>query len=213
MIHANLATLPERAELLSQVYDSIKYQVDYACINMGVVSETNMGDGEKFLKVSEQNGYIFTMDDDLIYPPDYVQTMIDHIERHKRKSIITLHGRTFGTLPIESYYRCKKNGYHWDYYQPEDVRVDSGGSGVMAWHSDTIKINYDDIKHPNMADVWMSVFARRANVPIICVKKDASQSDGWIKYIGPPEDHDNPKTIYSKHFNNDELITEVYNDG
>ena len=204
MITANIATIPNRKDMLLMAYNSIVNQVDEIYINTGI---DNMGDGEKFKYIHKQEGYIFTCDDDIIYPPDYVTEMIDHIERFKRSAIVTLHGRTFDKFPIASYYRGRKQGYHWNKDQDFDVPVDSGGTGVMAWHSDTIKIDYKDIKHPNMGDVWMAVFARRAGIPIICVKHKAD----WLKYIGPPEDMENPKTIWSKHYNSDKIQTQIYN--
>ena len=223
MIYANMATIPERIEMVKIVVKSIIDQVDHLYLfanncyhelahdgdmlydNLYTWSSDNEKmDCEKFVAVDLQKGYIFTIDDDLIYPPDYVQTMIDHIERYKRKAIITLHGRTFGRFPIKSYYRDEtRKGYHWDRPLAEDVQVHSGGTGVMAWHSDTITIDYDRITFGNCADVWMAVFAREANVPIMCVAHET----GWLQYLDPKE------TIYKKHYNDDKKITELYNDG
>ena len=229
MIYANLATIQEREHLLKKVVFSIVTQVDKMYISLNdyneipewlshnpkiipILRENQKGDGEKFLNVENQNGYIFTIDDDLQFPSGYIETMISHIERFNRKCIISLHGRTFRRIPIVSYYRGKLTGYHWDVNQNFDIEVGAGGTGVMCWHSDTIKVKYEDIKRANCADVWMSVFARRAGVKIMCVK----HKEGWVKYIGPKEDLDNPKTIWSSHINSIEhnrAITEIYNDG
>lgn len=225
MIIAQLATIPERAALLPRVVESLAKQVDQLVVMFNDYDEPpewvdkvsnlvpvtkldNKGDCEKFWRHAFWEGYyIFTCDDDLIYPPDYVETMIRHIERYNRKAIITLHGRTFPPRPIRSYYRGKLKGYHWNTEQYEDVQVDAGGTGVMCWHSDTFRVPYDEITDGNMADVWVAVFARRQQVPIMCV----AHRPGWLEYIGPPESDENPQTIWSCHHNDDALQTQIYN--
>ncbi|WP_422824221.1 glycosyltransferase [Xenorhabdus thailandensis] len=39
-----------------------------------------------------KTGYLFTLDDDLIYPPDYIEKLIEKIEKYERNVFICVHG-------------------------------------------------------------------------------------------------------------------------
>jgi len=225
MIIAQLATIPERRNILNRVVDSLYNQVDVLFVILNgykeypnfvkldkklvyYLGDNSKGDCHKFDTLEHyKDAYIFTCDDDLVYPPDYVETMVNHIDRYNRKVIITLHGRTFPPRPIKSYYRGKLKGYHWDTDQDYDVEVDAGGTGVMCWHSDTFHVPYDRITYGNMGDVWVAKFAREQNVKIINV----ARKSGWVDYIGPEESDTDPQTLWSKHHNNDPIQTYIYN--
>lgn len=163
-----------------------------------------IGDAEKFYKVENHSGYFFTCDDDLIYPPDYVKYMISKIEQYERKAVITLHGRNYTPGRIEKYYggRNRTEAYHCLQRVEGDHKVMIGGTGVMAFHTDTLKIKYEDFKLPNMADLWMAIVCRNQNVPIMVVE----HLPNWLQ-VG----YDGEDTIWNKHYNDDSMQTEIYN--
>lgn len=166
-----------------------------------------LADAEKFYNIENaKDSYIFTCDDDLIYPPDYVETMIAKVEQYKRKAIITCHGRTFRPRPIVSYYKAKRESFHCLRTVEKDVKVDSGGTGVMCWHTDTVKVQYDWFKKPNMADIFMSWEMHKRNIPIMCIEHKA----GWIQYLEPEQ---YGKTIWDKSHDDDKEHTKIYNYG
>lgn len=225
MITAQLATIPGRERSVRQTIESLVDQVDrlkvmannvtladvfvlaeeYRGRNLTVHCTTNdKGDGEKFRDLQCYDGYIFTCDDDLIYPPDYVQTMIKKIEQYGRRAVITCHGRTFQKhRKIHSYYRDKLEGYRCLGTVEQDVQVDSGGTGVMAWHSDLWRPEMSWFKASNMADVFIAVEAKKRNIPIICIE----HLGGWIQ--STPEGHSG---LWDKHVNDDELQTKYFNE-
>lgn len=222
MITAQLATIPGREESVTKTVASLENQADEIVISWngydfargGFLGEkftnryttnNNLGDAEKFWAASTAKGYIFTCDDDLIYPPDYVKTMIRKIEQYGRKASITCHGRTFPKREIKSYYRDKLEGFRCLGTVERDVHVDSGGTGVMAWHSDLWRPEMDWFKAPNMADIFIAVEARKRNIPIICIE----HLEGWIRYI----DQAPGSTIWEKHVNDDSLQTFYFNEG
>lgn len=200
MITAQLATIPGREESVRQTIESLINQVDEL-----IIYDNSKSDANKFNGVDKFEGYIFTCDDDLIYPPDYVKTLIDKIEKYNRKAVITCHGRTFPKRKINSYYRDKLEGFRCLGNVAEDVQVDSGGTGVMAWHSDLWRPEMSWFLSANMADVFIAVEARKRNIPIICIK----HNEGWIKYI----DQEPGSTIWEQHINDDSLQTKYFNKG
>lgn len=234
MITAQLATIPGRVYSVLKTVKSLNDQVDFLNVMCNNYSEheadvieasvsdwqyyhnfkpnglvfrkryNEYGDAEKFYNLDNLDGYIFTCDDDLLYPNDYIKTLIDKIEQYGRKALITCHGRTFPKRMIRSYYRDKLEGYRCLGTVEKDVQVDSGGTGVMAWHSDLWKVEMDWFKKPNMADVFIAVEAIKRNIQIICIE----HKEGWIQ--GTPEGY-TYRGIWDDAVNNDEFQTYYFN--
>jgi hypothetical protein len=202
MITAQLATIPGREESVKLTKQSLIKQVDNLYIRYN--SPT---DAMKFYSVETLSGYVLTCDDDLIYPPDYVQKMIEAVDRYNGEAIVSLHGRELRPGKISSYYSPSNRiqAFHCLKELTEDHVIQNGaiGTGVMAWNADKIKIHYDWFKSPNMADIWLSVNARRLGIPLVVVKHPAE----WLK-VG----YDGEETIWHKHFNKDQKQTEVWNE-
>jgi hypothetical protein len=208
----------KRHEFLLKTIDSIYMQADVINIALNgykslpddlidrkinlYLTDNSIGDGFKFLCLMESEGYYFTIDDDLIYPPEYAWLMIDRYISLGSKSIVTLHGRRFNSFPIESYYRTKSNVYQCLKNVDADQIVHSGGTGVMMFHTDLLSFPINEIKAPNMADVWLAKIARERNIPITVLK----HPQGFLKYQNVGND-----TIFSKKYNNDQVPTQVIN--
>lgn len=184
----NVATY-KRDEFLFKTIDSIYNQADVINIALNsheevpeklrndskincFITDNSIGDGFKFYKLNESDGYFFTIDDDIKYPPNYADYLIEKYEFYGRQHIITLHGRTFINYPIETYYRSPHHSYRCLDTVTDDVFVQFGGTGVMMFHTDLLKFLYKDIKHPNMADIWVGKFAKEANIKMVCVKHE-----------------------------------------
>ena len=165
------------------------------------ITDNSKGDAFKFMSLETKNGYYLTIDDDLIYPPNYVNFMVDKCKEYNNKKIITLHGRSFYDFPIKSYYNS--NAQRFYYYEKvlDDVKVQFGGTGVMCLHTSLLKKSINDFLLPNMADVWIGKFAKENNIDIICVKHEKN----FIKSIP------HLKTIYDDSKNNDLNQTKIVN--
>ncbi|HPI81637.1 MAG TPA: hypothetical protein PK122_00190 [Candidatus Paceibacterota bacterium] len=213
----NISSLFGRKEALLQVIESIFNQCD--TINVALNNyeyipkelydkkirifrtDNSKGDAFKFLELINSDGYFFTIDDDLIYPPDYTKYMIEKFHEYSKKSIITLHGRTFKQKPITSYYHSPCDYYPCLRDVPSDVKVEVGGTGVMCFHTDLFKIDINYFKYPNMADIWIAKYAKLNNIDIMCVK----HTNFFLKYIQVQD------TIYDNYHKNDELQTQIIN--
>ena len=208
----------QRIKSLVQAIESIYNQCDIinVCLNShsGEIPEilyrdkinlyftdNSKGDAFKFLNLEESNGYYLTIDDDLIYPPNYVEYVINKCKDHDNKKIITLHGRSFSSFPIVSYYKSATERYACLETVKNDVKVQFGGTGVMCFHTDLLKVSINDFLYPNMADIWIGKFAKERNIDIICV----SHSKGYINYIPQSQ------TIYNTHSSEDKIQTFVAN--
>jgi hypothetical protein len=164
-------------------------------------TDNSRGDAFKFLKLTESNGYFFTIDDDLIYPPTYISDTIKRYNEFGGNKIVTYHGRNFKTFPVGSYYRSATERYGCLQRVKNDVKVQFGGTGVMCFHTNLLKLPIGYFKYPNMADVWIGKYCMENNIEIICLKHD----EGYIKYI--PQKN----TIYDSESKNDRLQSLVAN--
>jgi len=219
MVTVQLASIPDRADMMIKTVKSL-YLQDTVC-NIRVMlnnypdcfmtpplpgvefidRNNEKGDAEKFYGFNKVKGYIFTCDDDLIYPPDYVSTMIRFLKEHGDKVIATCHGRVMNPKPVTTSYGDRKAAYHWIREVNETVHLDIGGTGVMAWHSDYFFPDYKKITKKNMADIWIHGFAKQQGCSIMLCPHPGD----WIKYQNPKN------TIWDEHYPNPKEQTDLYN--
>lgn len=181
-------------------YEEIPEELYSEKINLFITDNTK-GDAYKFLSLKNSDGYYFTMDDDLIYNPNYVKKMISEIEKYERKNIITLHGRYFRNFPINSYYNETTKVYHFAHNLDSDVNVQVGGTGVMAFHTDLFKVGIDFFEKANMADIWIAFIAKKNSIPITCVSHNNQE-------VIQQEINE---SIYGTHQRNDSDQTKILN--
>jgi len=228
---AGIATIPERENILKAALDSIAPQVDGLGIILnqytvvpewlgrlpkkyphlkgrfftGCIYGRNFGDAGKFFwdhKLDDSYDIYFSIDDDLIYPPDYVERSIEKLQAYNMKAVISYHGRIMQPRPISQYYRQ----HTWKHNclngcQAEDRGIDVPGSGVACWARKEMIIPYNEINLANMGDIWLARFARQRDLDIIL----AAHPDGWFKYLNPGG------TIYDKYYQDSSLQAELYN--
>lgn len=192
-ITAQIASVPEREDMLRQVVASLRPQVDRIFVGLNNYDHTpdflqegeyihldnTTGDAAKFYGVENLQGYFLSCDDDLVYPPGYVQYMINGL--HKYGAITTLHGKEYPRpfRGVQSYIenvRCLRDAFH-------DVVVDVPGTGVMCLHTDMIKVRYSDFQIKNMADVWIAKLAHKQKVKIVALAHSAN----YLKYLNPED--------------------------
>lgn len=222
----NIATMPERKESLKAVVTILLPQVDQINIYLnnfkGDIPEFlnhdkirffesekeplgDIGAAGKFYDVENQKGYILTADDDIFYASDYVEKMIEGIERYKRKAVITVHGRILHLdRKSNSYYKDAERFFVFHRGCSEDTKVHVGGTGVMAFHSDTIKISTDDFGYCNMADIYFAIKANSLKIPIMVIK----HPDHWLQIS---DKYDKNYSISRSMVNKDQLQTEIIN--
>lgn len=219
MITAQIASVPSRINSLHKTVESILPQVTFLFVALNgyenipsflvdnpkiktVLMDNRFGDSAKLYDVEERVGYVFTIDDDIVYPKTYVKDMVDAI--NKFNCIVTLHGRTY-PRPFVNYYRLEKN-YRCLNTIEKNVVVDVGGTGVMAWNSERLKVKFSDFKTPNMADIWMSKIAHEQKVPIMVLAHKR-------EYLQHTKHTDNifSSRLQHKHKEEEEILKSILN--
>lgn len=172
-------------------------------IHANIDATNKYGDAAKF-RILGKSGYLFFTDDDLIYPADYVDRMVNYIENNKRAAIITVHGRRFESFPVKSYYHGNCFSIRCLALQPTDEFVHCPGTGVTAFHSSTIPVQLKDFEAANMADIWLGIAAQKHRVPIMAIR----HNKGWIR---ESFEYDVKKSIHFNLHSRDAFQTKTVN--
>lgn len=191
---AGMATFGERREYADRSIDSLLTQVDELFLYDNSINN-DLTDNGKFFGLTQvkEPCYYLSVDDDIIYPEDYVDKMLYWL--HTLKGIVTHHGR-----------KLKGKGLH--YYNDHHTHaclhrvygvhsIDVAGTGVTAFRTDQFNpvdvINSSDHR---MSDLVFSLEAAKQNVPIYVVP----HSRGYFKDQRVPQamtcfgmEHKDPK--------------------
>jgi hypothetical protein len=218
-----MATMPSRVSSLKLAVESILSQCDELHIYLNDFDDVpefltdpkikaylgkyflgDLGDVGKFFQADLWEGYIFTLDDDIIYPPDYCATMISAIEKYNRKAVITCHGRKFREMPVKSYYHNNAETFAFYGGTFKDAQVHIPGTGVMAFHTDTLQLSLSSFQTMNMADIWVALQLQIKKIPAVVIKH-------MSKWIRKSPIVDENYSIFSYCHKDDKFQTEIVN--
>lgn len=199
MITANLATIKSRSFTLQLVVDSLRRQVDLVRVyandytpdiegdNVEVYTGPDYTDNAKFYWLQHSKGVYLSCDDDLIYPSNYVETILKGLKKYPN-TWITFHGRKLIGLDLKYYtghkvYKCLGQ-------VTGDYEIDVPGTGVSAVNVNTIK--FDSLKwdYYRMSDIMVAKELAKQKIRVVCL----GHKSGWIRAINAPD------SIYKKEF-------------
>lgn len=138
-------------------------------------SEGDLRDNGKFHEIpAEDNCYIFSLDDDLAYPPDYVAKMIHYIEILGRSCIVGVHGVIFRAGEFSRLEQ--RTVYHFRDGQPGQF-VDLLGTGTAAWHSSTFVPALEDFRSKGVCDLWFAAATANHNIAMFSIPREGN----WLR--------------------------------
>jgi hypothetical protein len=200
----SVGSIIDQCDILNVVLNSYEDVIPEILYNEKInllFSDNSLGDAMKFYMVDKSDGYFLTIDDDLIYPPNYVQYMVDKCKEYGNTKVITLHGRSFDKYPISSYYQNPSQRYSFNSFLKKQVPVQFGGTGVMCFHTDLIKFNIEYFKTANMADIWVGKYCIENDIEILCVRHESN----YVQYIHQIT------SIYDQEHSSDTIQTKIVN--
>lgn len=192
IIVAGMATMPSRVNYLEQVVQAIRPQVDFLRVYLNGFDEvpdfldpeeallSEQADGDlgaegKFYWVDDPEcldyTHYLTIDDDIGYPHDYVERLVDEFDRRDGKAIIGVHGSEF-SFPIESFVdsRAQRYRYYEGLEQPEPVHI--LGTATTLFSRETLDISLHDFPLRNTSDLQLAIAAQNQGVPMIAIPRD-----------------------------------------
>lgn len=200
-ITVSLASIPSRAKCLKEMFYSIIEQVDTFQIYLNSFHDDQIpsyllnnpkvklyrsqeerfgdrGDAGKFYHVQNIQGWHLVCDDDLHYPYNYAERMIEKCEEYHRKVIVGCHGGDFSQFPLSDSYACRINKSH---YQKTSVQKDYFvhflATNSICFHTETISLHENDFQTANMADMWLALKCQLTKTGMLCLQKNAN----WIR--------------------------------
>lgn len=184
-ITANIATQPNRFDSLLSTIKSIEGQFDEIRLylnNYDFVPDelrkyttyigNDITDNGKFFWSNNDNEYYFTLDDDIIYPPDYVEKTLPNIGNR----IVSYHGRVL--IGKDRGYYDKHKIYKYNDSLSKEKKLDVMGTGVSAFDTNFFKPTIWRSSYYKMTDLIISFEAHVYNIPIISPIKERN----WISY-------------------------------
>jgi hypothetical protein len=195
MTTAHLASIPNRELLLKIVLESVRPYVDCIFVALNGYShdppyanefptatfrhfDNRFGDAHKFEFMGEVDGLCYVLDDDLQYSAEFFALL--QRKELQYKCPVSLHGKKY--LPNPRGFRYFKENYRCLGSVRGDHGVDIIGTGVMAFHTETIRPSMADFELPNMADIFFSRLCHGRGIPLMVVEHRA----GIVKYLHPP---------------------------
>lgn len=149
MIRAHLATFPERQDLLLEAVRSIAPQVDrlFVCLNEFtapppgldeipnleyMIPDEDLKDAGKFAFPVAEDDIVFTIDDDIIYPDDYVERTLGFTDQ------LDLEKNTLGYQAHAFVFKKQQDSLGWRNFAfgkkcPQIFKVDLLGTGTACF--------------------------------------------------------------------------------
>lgn len=183
-VTANIATQPNRLNTLMKTIESIKGQFDEIRIYLNEYTSVpdclkpyttqlggNLTDNAKFFWSENSNEYYFTLDDDIIYPPDYVSKTLPLIGNR----IVTYNGHKLFNFN-KSFY----NDQFISIFNRKEfitIPIDVPGTGVMAFDTDYFKPTLWRTSNYKVSDLLIGLEALLYNNPVFLLKRE----DYWLR--------------------------------
>jgi hypothetical protein len=192
-VFVSVASVPERERGLATVVEALYPQADVLAVYLNgyrripkflhrpgiLVAQSRLdgdrGDAGKFFWSDRVRGYHLTCDDDVLYPPNYVSSLVEGIEAYGLRAVVGFHGVVLNDT-ITDYHRSRTLR---PYYRElgGDTPVHLLGTGVCGYHTSAITVQPSDFPLRNMADVWFALLGQRQEVPFLCLGHRA----GWLR--------------------------------
>ncbi|WP_341723968.1 FkbM family methyltransferase [Pseudoxanthomonas putridarboris] len=202
-----IATFPARERQLKVAVNSLIDQVDFLFVYLNEYTSVpeflkhprivvklggaNLRDNGKFYFMpSVPDGYCFTVDDDIVYPKDYVQSLIRRIEIYGRKAAVGVHGTIF-SRPFVSYFEGRRV-FHFRQGLGRDHVVDQLGTGTLAFHTSLWRPSCDNFSSTGMVDAWIAVEAKKLGVTLVAIERRKA----WLTPI--PDANGAPPSLFDE---------------
>jgi len=168
--------------------------------------DNKKGSNEKIKYINiGHNYYICLADDDLIYPNDYLNKLINGCEKYNAH--VSLHGRTIPKGIISSYYKQIGSYYRALGSVEHDVEVDitsNCGSLFKRNFYDDLDEWYNFCSTTSMDDIYVNYFAKKKGIRRMVL----SHKEGYLKHKKQLIEDD---YVFSKYKNNDKVQTDFIN--
>src|SRR5690606_12006303 len=146
-----------------------------------------------------RTGIFFALDDDILYPANYVTRLRAALEQVDYQGVVGVHGVFYPAAPA-SFLNRKIIKYTESnrFLRPVSLL----GTGTIAFAIDRIGVDLEVFETPGMADVWLAKYAKEHRIPMFAV----SRPENWLRDAELPADS---PTIWSATRRDHSLVSKV----
>jgi hypothetical protein len=196
----HVATYPARSANLPVMLESVAPQLDEICVVLNqytkkqqqrlprldnvtyIIPKEDLKDTGKFLPPRGPDEYVFLMDDDLEFPPDYAATLVELHERLRKENIaVGVHGVVYSDLfegAAPSRFVAK-----FDKALERPLLVNQLGTGCVMIRGDLLPPFEYMQTAQRFVDVRFARYCHESRIGMICVPRPS----GWVKDLEPEE--------------------------
>ncbi|OOZ42431.1 glycosyltransferase [Solemya elarraichensis gill symbiont] len=193
MIIGGMATMPSRIHTLWPAIASILPQLDRLYLffdrfeklplirhpKIVCLTSQNFGDHRangKFLGLlmAGDGDYYFSLDDDLLYPQDYVERMVEYLQQGDNTFVAGVHGSIL--KPEINHYLNDRRVTNRSMASDTESRVHILGTCTTAFNTDTLRLDVRRWKHRNMVDLTFALICTQRGIPMNII----SRKENWV---------------------------------
>jgi hypothetical protein len=188
--------MPARLETFEKVLPAIHAQVDHVFIYLDgfsappallqgldritVRNARDVGDlhcSSRFLCLQDlvAPAVVAIVDDDIVYPPDYVDRLVKWLQYVDGRAVVGVHGRIF-KAPHRSYVH-DADALHFAAGLARPRQVHELGTGTCAFVSSRFDVNPTEWRRCNMDDLCVAAEAQLRGLPLVAV----ARAPQWLK--------------------------------
>ena len=185
-----MATMPLRTETFPSAFRSIIDQVDRLYLFLDgheeipeparddprvVVifscDEPDVGSAGKFLgALREEEPCLYVcVDDDILYPPDFVSLLARELNANGSAAVVGVHGILLHE-ELRSY-NTNRDVIHFGDALPSRRVVDALGTGTLMFNTGVLKFDPRHWPQKNKTDLQFAIEAAKSSLPMVCVER------------------------------------------
>lgn len=218
-VYAGMATMPTRSASFGTAVHSILPQVDRLFLFLDRFQENVRADHPKVtllrsqehgdlrangkllgLALADEPGFYFTVDDDILYPPNYVQGMLSHLARLGHGRVAGLHGSILKRDEFESYTKSRTVVVR-DRALDRYVGVDVIATCTCAFRMADLHFDVREWTLRNMVDLHFSIECQTRGLHRFAVPRERK----WVISLASRQ----PDSIYASLRRDDSVQTEL----
>jgi len=168
----NYDEVPE--EILVHDYsDKIEYILD---------PSSRLRASAKFSWLSSVNCNVITIDDDILYPSDYVEKLLACSKRYSDNAVIGVHGSIFKEY-VKDASKCRESVFNFQNELNKDTEVHMLGSGTTLFPASVLKHIDTELllNHPLANDELLAINMRNESISMVALCRD----NEWM--VGHPD--------------------------
>jgi hypothetical protein len=213
-----MATMPSRGQTLPKALSTLLPQVDHLFLFLdrfpqGVPDHPRItalpsqlhGDlraNGKLLGLvhAPDQGIYLTVDDDIAYPPNYVERLVFHLDHLGPRIVAGVHGSQLKRDHFTSYRKNRviyPRSWEWPHYTPVDIL----GTCSAAFRLEDLRFDVRDWAITNMVDLNFAIECQKRNLPRFIVPRGRA----WLRPLALEQ----PDSIYAELKKDDSRQTEL----